>query len=1406
MRSATRLIAIFFAMMLVSNSAWAEESGKKYEFDPFGGLSMFGKSTETESWKVDLCAAKECMLMGLNDKAEPLLVFARDRAREVKAEPIGIAYCTYFHAVALQRLDREREAIEELRDVVATLKQFSKEVKPVAELPIVEYLLAYSLEKTGNHGESQQQLGSAIAHIGAYLKAKASNPIFFAGEYVGQCKPFMDPEFYFPSDSIVGRKLVAGESKETLPAVQKSLLKIAALCDIRSAYGLASYMYSAYSANNAHTTSFEQEYWRDKMNAAERNCFIAYAEHAFFLAQVRINDRIQSGSVSTDLQGLLDSAFEIAMQREKGNVDAAIKLTKARGAKLERRAAGDETNCLTADNELMMALLLCQKTSNLEFARKHFSRAESLLTQRTFDDQSQLMEVMFQKGLAMQLFEPKSDWFDVDLKALTLLNLTKPTGMMYSRTIDVDTMLRMRVEDVIYQHGGPWGFGVLSEDTMPDGHYLDLSLSKDEEGANKRIREIKMHGGAGVVRELMFYKLLYFCYYAYAQNANVPAAKAAQKAYELLRVGAKEVPASMFVQGMMDLFGVFLKHDDYLHARGCLNDIIGSGVADASEIALCYARLSDISFEEGDLPLADSFAQSALTIVDREHIGGASQLAALAASGAVAMEKGKLPVAREKIESALKAAGINKKGASAETLRLLILMTDVLKRQGEFAKARQQNLLAMKLAGSQLQFKLERSKLLQLLGEIDQAEGSFDDAIRNFRASTIELGKGLSDRDELEIAVKNFCRLADCCARKNDRKEAALYALDAARVFDHTLPQMVAKMSFAAQCEYLSHTRNQLDALLKYGTSNATDIASTYAYVMKWKGLLVELLRRQSTLIYVTQAIKPQETKRLTELRSLLADWTFSKKRVTDPEEWLAQNDRWTQEKEALEQTLFDVALLVQRASSSEQIVNSMKGGLRPKGEPKQPAKKKDAGTKPSYMKRVYGERHVDAVFADVVRGLYAELLVANRSMVQMFLRNAEAKLELLRIVPKGLQDAASFRQTLTANEAVVDFVQYFDEKGESQYVCFVITHESGPFFLTLGTAKEVDSAISDWRQETIWQAVSDKQTTDFSDLIFSKILKKLPPQINRVWISPDGELARVPFETLMQSATAARNNVLVSQIDSVRELLLLKERQTRNKLIAKDEPPKPSYASVVLVGDVDFGDPTIPNLPQTKMEIAAIKELAESFGDKVSAVTGVDATKALVSNQMTESDWIHLATHGFFSGPSRELEPERMAMSRSAPYQIPTRAGTPSEIRNSTQRNMLIASGIILAKSQGPDGTAQAGRLTAEELIGVNLSRNKLFTLSACDTGRGKEVSGQGAIGLRSAIMAAGSKCVLMSLWKVDDRATRLLMEEFYSNMWKQKLSPAESLRRAQDKVRSTKGFKDPYFWAAWILVGDAW
>ena len=160
-------------------------------------------------------------------------------------------------------------------------------------------------------------------------------------------------------------------------------------------------------------------------------------------------------------------------------------------------------------------------------------------------------------------------------------------------------------------------------------------------------------------------------------------------------------------------------------------------------------------------------------------------------------------------------------------------------------------------------------------------------------------------------------------------------------------------------------------------------------------------------------------------------------------------------------------------------------------------------------------------------------------------------------------------------------------------------------------------------------------------------------------------------------------------------------------------------------------------------------------------------ASKALaISPKLSEYRIIHFATHGLLDNEHPEL------------------------------------SGIVLSLLD-EKGTPEDGFLRLEDIYNLKLSAD-LVVLSACQTGLGQQIRGEGVVGLTRGFMFAGTPRVIVSLWSVDDEATAELMQRFYKALLTDGLLPAAALLAAQNSVRQQTRWSQPYYWAGFVLQGD--
>tara|TARA_B100001059_G_scaffold128092_1_gene127995 strand:+ start:13074 stop:13523 length:450 start_codon:yes stop_codon:yes gene_type:complete len=138
---------------------------------------------------------------------------------------------------------------------------------------------------------------------------------------------------------------------------------------------------------------------------------------------------------------------------------------------------------------------------------------------------------------------------------------------------------------------------------------------------------------------------------------------------------------------------------------------------------------------------------------------------------------------------------------------------------------------------------------------------------------------------------------------------------------------------------------------------------------------------------------------------------------------------------------------------------------------------------------------------------------------------------------------------------------------------------------------------------------------------------------------------------------------------------------------------------------------------------------------------------------------------------------------------------------------NPLMRSGLLFSGAQnkirGENLVDYNGVLSSLEARELDLLETELVVLSASETGVGDYVTGEGFYGLQRSILESGAENVIISLWKVDDASTQVLITTFYKNWIEKGMTKRESLKQAQITVKNTDGYSSPYYWRAFVLIG---
>jgi CHAT domain-containing protein/Tfp pilus assembly protein PilF len=288
-----------------------------------------------------------------------------------------------------------------------------------------------------------------------------------------------------------------------------------------------------------------------------------------------------------------------------------------------------------------------------------------------------------------------------------------------------------------------------------------------------------------------------------------------------------------------------------------------------------------------------------------------------------------------------------------------------------------------------------------------------------------------------------------------------------------------------------------------------------------------------------------------------------------------------------------------------------------------------------------------------------------------------------------------------------------------------------------------------------------------------------------RLVIVADGALQRLPFSALLLDTNETVMLPSASTLHVLRREMA-ERRRTPPKMLAVFADPvfestarvSRSAADARILEHLAAETPAsgnnatvsrmrIPPLPFTRQEAEEILKAAPAAADKNLRALGYQANRdAATSADLSQYRYLHFATHGY-------LDAERPGFSA------------------------LVLS-MVDEKGQPRDGF-----LRVNDIYNLKLAAD-LVVLSACQTGLGKEIRGEGLMGLTRAFMYAGAPRVVVSLWNVNDRATATLMAGMYRRMLREGKHPATALREAQLEMRKDKRWQSPYYWAAFAQHGE--
>jgi CHAT domain-containing protein len=449
------------------------------------------------------------------------------------------------------------------------------------------------------------------------------------------------------------------------------------------------------------------------------------------------------------------------------------------------------------------------------------------------------------------------------------------------------------------------------------------------------------------------------------------------------------------------------------------------------------------------------------------------------------------------------------------------------------------------------------------------------------------------------------------------------------------------------------------------------------------------------------------------------------------------------------------------------------------------------------------------------------DALTAEYEDIQTRLRASNPRYAALT-QPRLLDLSEIRKQLLDDNTLLLEYAL-----GEERSYLWAVTQTSVTGF-QLSRSDEIEKAARRLRELTVvWQTTPEQslegfsarvikardqywpQAEELSRLLLGPVSKLLGTK--RLLVVPDGILHLVPFGALpaptSDGPTIAGTRAISKRLPRqqpaplVNEVVVVPSVSTLALLRTYRRPVAPKAVAVLADPVFESSDDRVHFKVEQNSAVSAAqswsRDLNQAMKDVASSVevsglprlrasekealeiiaatpagagmkaTDFKANRALVmSGELSQYRILHFATHGL-------LDSERPHLS-----------------------------GIVLSLVD-EQGRRQNGYLRLQDIYTLKLP-SELVVLSACDTGLGKEIKGEGLISLTRGFMHAGARRVVASLWKVDSDATAALMKDFYQAMFKKGLPPAAALKFAQGEVRKNKQWSDPYFWAGFVFQGE--
>ncbi|HEY7740290.1 MAG TPA: CHAT domain-containing tetratricopeptide repeat protein [Steroidobacteraceae bacterium] len=426
--------------------------------------------------------------------------------------------------------------------------------------------------------------------------------------------------------------------------------------------------------------------------------------------------------------------------------------------------------------------------------------------------------------------------------------------------------------------------------------------------------------------------------------------------------------------------------------------------------------------------------------------------------------------------------------------------------------------------------------------------------------------------------------------------------------------------------------------------------------------------------------------------------------------------------------------------------------------------------------KRQQRDRLLDSAQPDAER---AETLLRDIELLRARTRLIEGRIARARAVAPGSRPDGTGTSSASAPRDSLA-VEYF--LGREQSWLFAVrdgnveVHALGPGPALESLARELHLS---WRKASPGAGNRLAESRRLAGILYGQLGDSAPA--GGIRIVPDGALHLVPMALLARQAwpaLPAGTAVVVPALATLQAEPLAGARPARTLVIVADpvyEAGDPRIrdagrtlpATGALVPRATGGIETLRRLPSTAIEARELAAIAGDTGQTLSLVGPAASRENVIRAPLERYRILHFAAHAL--ADSRDPALASIALSRF-----------------------------------GADGRPLDGALRQYDITHLRLNAD-LVVLSGCDTALGREIAGEGPIGLAQAFLRSGARAVVATLWQVPDTSTAVFMREFYRGMLRDGRAPAHALALAQDHLKRQARWSDPYYWAGFQLVSNA-